>query len=64
MLVSHRNMISVYDMSQSTALNEEKWTDTVKFDHGIIRQMLLKKRSKREREKIIKSKEKDGEVVA
>ena len=52
MLVSHRNMISVYDMSQSTHGEDEKWTNTVKFKHGIIRQMLLKERSKVEREKI------------
>lgn len=52
MLVSHRNMISVFDMSKGLQ-DTPQWIDTVSFADGNIRQIFLKKRSKRERNKRI-----------
>ena len=48
MLVSHRNMISIFDM---TGTQEEggHWVDTYSFAQGKIRKMLIKKRSKKDR---------------
>lgn len=46
MLVAHRNMISVYDMSSAKGSD---WIDTFSFDGGFIRQMFIKKRDKAER---------------
>ena len=45
MLVSHRNMISVFDMSQGSSL-DAKWSDTMQFKTGHIRQMQIKKKSR------------------
>lgn len=44
MLVSHRNMISIFDM---TGTQEEggHWIDTYSFSQGNIRKMLIKLRS-------------------
>ena len=47
MCVSHRNMISVYDMTNSD--ENAGWIDTIEFTSGLIRQMFIKKRSKAER---------------
>lgn len=41
-LVSHRNMISVYDMANRGDDND--WLDTIKFDEGHIRHMSIKRR--------------------
>lgn len=49
MLVSHRNMVSVFDMSQGTK-HEAKWVDTLELESGYVRQMFIKKRSKAARE--------------
>lgn len=48
MLVSHRNMISVFDMTKTQG-RQAKWIDTIKFNEGHIRQMFIKKNSKVER---------------
>ena len=61
MLVSHRNMISVYDMS---AKEEQDWIDTVSFDGGYIRQMHIKKRDKEERRDMVRKKIEKGEIEA
>ena len=49
MLVSHRNMISIYDMSK----DENGWVQTLSFDAGIIRTMFIKKRPRRARVNLI-----------
>lgn len=52
MLVSHRNMISVFDMSQGQ--NEKaKWIDTMELESGYVRQMFIKKRSKSDRQNLL-----------
>ena len=48
MVVAHRNMISIFDMSKGEA-EEASWTDTVQFEEGRVRRMFIKKRSKKER---------------
>ena len=48
MLVSHRNMISVFDMTKGQG-RDAKWIDTIKFDAGFVRQIHVKKISKAER---------------
>ena len=60
MLVSHRNMISIYDMSKDKAIvNEEQkeassgWIQTVTFDEGNIRTILVKKRPRKARVSLI-----------
>ena len=45
MLVSHRNMISIYDMSTDS----DEWIQTLSFDEGFIRTMLIKKRPRKSR---------------
>ena len=66
MLVSHRNMISIYDMTQHTQQqggdNEElargAWIKTISFgDAGVIRKMFIKKREKQERQEMIAQKQ-------
>ena len=49
MLVSHRNMISIYDMSTDS----DEWIQTLSFDEGIIRTMLIKKRPRKARVDLI-----------
>ena len=49
MLVSHRDMISVFDMSQG-ANEKSEWIDTIQFKTGHIRQMFIKKISKERRQ--------------
>ena len=44
LLVSHRNMISVY--RKTTSPQEDGWVDTIKFNEGYVRNMFMKKRSK------------------
>lgn len=46
MCVSHRNMISVYDMTKP---EEVEWKHTLECKAGVIRQMFIKKRSKKTR---------------
>lgn len=59
MLVSHRNMISVFDMSKGI-WEEACWIDTVQFDEGFIRKMFIKKRDKQERQDLIKERKLKG----
>ena len=47
MCVSHRNMISVYDMTKPK--DDEQWKYTIESKYGIIRRMFIKKRSKQAR---------------
>ena len=44
LLVSHRNMISVY--RKTTSPQDDGWVDTIKFSEGFVRNMFMKKRSK------------------
>ena len=51
MVVSHRNMVSIYDMSKSEERDSQGklvsgWIETFKHDNGYIRQMVIKKRSR------------------
>ena len=48
MLVSHRNMVSIYDMSS----HSDQWIQTLSFDEGMVRTMLIKKRPRRSRVKL------------
>lgn len=59
MVVSHRNMVSVFDMTKGSG-EEAKWVETVKFSHGNIREMLLKKRPKTDRLEAINKRIKKG----
>ena len=43
MCVSHRNMISIYDMKEGSS--QGSWSDTIEFAEGNIRKMFIKKRS-------------------
>ena len=52
MLVSHRNMISIFDMTST----DGHWLQTISFKQGAIRQMLVEKRSKRDRIHLIANK--------
>ena len=52
MLVAHRNMISVFDMSKGI-WEEASWIDTIHFEEGYVRKMFIKKRSKKERLEIM-----------
>ena len=59
MLVSHRNMISIYDMSKSHGpvygsqgnkdVEHGRWVQTVAFDEGVLKKIRIVKRSKAER---------------
>ena len=53
MLVAHRNMISVFDMTQNQESADRKFTDTYEFESGHIRLMELKKRSKEDRKTLL-----------
>lgn len=55
MLVSHRNMISIFDMT-GTQAEGGHWVQTISFSQGAIRQMLIKKRSKLDRLELKSSK--------
>ena len=43
MVVSHRNMISIFDMSKNHAQVSTQWQDTVSFKEGYVRKMFIKK---------------------
>ena len=43
MVVSHRNMISIFDMSKNHTQVSTKWQDTVSFKEGYVRKMFIKK---------------------
>ena len=59
MCVSHRNMISIYDMKEGS--NAGQWSDTIEFGEGnIVRKMFIKKRSLEERNKEIRKKQRQG----
>ena len=49
MLVSHRNMVSVYDMRSDNI--DGNWLDTILLDHNChVRKMFIKKRNKFDRD--------------
>ena len=58
MCVSHRNMISIYDMKEGS--NAANWSDTIEFREGNIRKMFIKKRSQEERDREIRKKKNKG----
>ena len=58
MCVSHRNMISIYDMKEASSAGA--WSDTIEFSEGHIRKMFIKKRSLEERNKEIRKKQRQG----
>ena len=58
MLVSHRNMISVYDTTQLSS--DAEWIDTFTVSNSFIRHMFLKKRDKADRRSIIEKQIADG----
>ena len=62
MLVSHRNMISVFDMTKVKGKNAKRM-DTFKFEDGNIRQMFIKKTSKEDRLDLIWNKIKRDEDI-
>ena len=67
MLVAHRNMISIYDMTQGSgpsdasnstsvrfAEGDANWRQTVAFEEGNVRQIMIKKKPKRDRVELVR----------
>ena len=48
MLVSHRDILSIYDMRPSQKHINGKWLHSIQFKSGFVRRMYLKKRPKEE----------------